>query len=596
MAWGNDQIRELVIRTLLGESNRTQEGMVSVAHVMKNRADSLAYGNQNGGLMRAILSPKQFSMWNNDDPKLRALAAGVKAIPTSDANYQRAAAIADGVFGGTIPDTTNGATFYHTPDVHPAWSEGKTPVATIGGHYFYKLPLGSSGAPGDLPAPAATSPAATTPGAAPLVADSGSSGGGGASGSYSPSLDTSDADRSYLASLSAHTDRAGDTANLNPQFATKLAAAIRQARNAGLPISVMSAFREPGQTASQGGPAAAYDAAGNSSHTYGLAADINGLDGPNGKITNAWAQIAAQNGLSNPYGVGNATEFNHWQVGPKLETAPDLLAALKTAKASGDWSKVWSAYNTYTPDAGPASSTAPAAAASAPIPAANVTPASATAPGSSGGNFAVPPGGAAPAPGSDKYSVIQGMTAGTGRNPMLYTAANFGNLFGGKAAPVAPPAAPAAPAAAPAATPPASLPVAPPGSPLTPTPPDLSKDAPIGTAGPTMPFLPNPFDNPAFPSTSAPPPPATTPAPITLPSLSAHWGADTPNDSGDLGHGRWLNGAPAATPGGPSMGFPAQTNPFGAPPPDQSSMNLPGSMLASAQNLIRLLFPPSQTG
>ncbi len=36
MAWGNDQIRELVIRTLLGESNRTPEGMVSVAHVMKN--------------------------------------------------------------------------------------------------------------------------------------------------------------------------------------------------------------------------------------------------------------------------------------------------------------------------------------------------------------------------------------------------------------------------------------------------------------------------------------------------------------------------------------------------------------------------------
>ena len=53
---------------------------------------------------------------------------------------------------------------------------------------------------------------------------------------------------------------------------------------------------------------------------------------------------------------------------------------------------------------------------------------------------------------------------------------------------------------------------------------------------------------------------------------------------------------PKATPeGAPSMGFPAMTNPFGNPPPDQTSMNLPGSMLASAQNLLNLLFPPSRT-
>ena len=70
--------------------NKTQEGMVSIAHVMRNRAISGAYGDTNGGLTKAIVAPKQFSMWNNDDPKLRALAASAKeARPTNDPRYQR---------------------------------------------------------------------------------------------------------------------------------------------------------------------------------------------------------------------------------------------------------------------------------------------------------------------------------------------------------------------------------------------------------------------------------------------------------------------------------------------------------------------------
>jgi hypothetical protein len=45
-----------------GRVQQDAGGMVSVAHVMKNRADSMAYGNQNGGLMEAIVAPNQFSM------------------------------------------------------------------------------------------------------------------------------------------------------------------------------------------------------------------------------------------------------------------------------------------------------------------------------------------------------------------------------------------------------------------------------------------------------------------------------------------------------------------------------------------------------
>jgi hypothetical protein len=149
-----------------------------------------------------------------------------------------------------------------------------------------------------------------------------------------------DGDYSYLSGLSEHPDRPGDTSNFNPVFAAKLTSALQQARAAGLPLGVMSGFREPGQTGS------AYDAGGNSSHTYGLASDISGLDGPNGKITNQWAQIAEANGLHNPYGVGNTAEFNHWQLPPQpLEKSPQLLASLQAAKATGNMQNVWNAYN-----------------------------------------------------------------------------------------------------------------------------------------------------------------------------------------------------------------------------------------------------------
>ena len=147
-------------------------------------------------------------------------------------------------------------------------------------------------------------------------------------------------DYAYLNGLSAHPKRAGDTSNLNPAFATPLANALRQARAAGLPVGLESGFREPTQTGS------AYDAGGNSSHSYGLAGDISGLDGPNGKITNQWATIASQNGLHNPYGIGDKAEFNHWQLPPQpLEQNPTLLASLQAAKATGNFATVWSAYN-----------------------------------------------------------------------------------------------------------------------------------------------------------------------------------------------------------------------------------------------------------
>jgi hypothetical protein len=149
-----------------------------------------------------------------------------------------------------------------------------------------------------------------------------------------------DDDYGYLASLSKHRNRPGDTANLNPAFVHPLANAIRQAQAAGLNVGIESGFREPTQTGS------AYDAGGNSSHSYGLAADISGLGGANSPAVQQWQKIAEANGLHNPYGIGDAVEFNHWQLPPQpLEKNPQLLASLQAAKATGNFQNVWSAYN-----------------------------------------------------------------------------------------------------------------------------------------------------------------------------------------------------------------------------------------------------------
>jgi Tfp pilus assembly protein FimT len=100
--------------------------------------------------------------------------------------------------------------------------------------------------------------------------------------------------RLYLSRLSSHAGRVGDTSNLNPEFAVRLASAIQQARSEGIPVSLMSGYRDDDTTGS------AYDAGGNSSHGYGLAGDVGGLDGAGGALTTRWGQIAQQNGLSNP--------------------------------------------------------------------------------------------------------------------------------------------------------------------------------------------------------------------------------------------------------------------------------------------------------
>ena len=612
MGWSNSQVRDLVIRTLIGEgAHGDPESWASVANVLKNRAITGSYGDPSvNGLTNAITAKNkagqyQFSMWSPSIP------SSGKTISPSDPLYQQAGVIADQVFGGQRGDNTGGADHYFAPSGMPggrapAWAIGQTPTATIGGQHFYKLGLSGDDATsqGHTSAPAIGTPP---------IASVGAAGAGAISRAVADAHALLGKNEVPDHDMLADYLKTGGQ-NLDPHQSAWCAAFVSASlQREGLPVpgkvvadsqfaggANARDYLNYGQSVTDPNSIQAGDilVAKDGSHVGFAEGPVRqGANGPE-------VQILAGNekDTSGQYTPGSWTNPQTGQVAGRAQVG----------MVGERWAPVSDFVVRRAPAAADGGTAAPvvAAAPAANVPAAAAQPVSATAPGSSGGNFATPPAGSSAGfvgPGSDKVSLVQSMTTGTSHNPQITTAANWGNLFGGKTAPVATPIAPAA--TTPAATPPAILPVAPPGSPLTPVQPDLSKDAPIGASGPTMPFLPNPFDNPAFSASAAAPAAApAAPGPITLPTLSpadfsqplpasvrpAVGATATYSDDSDTpaqmpgGGGR----RPAYTPGQPSLGFPAQTNPFG----DQTSMNLPGSMLSSAQSLLKLLFPPTNVG
>jgi hypothetical protein len=95
---------------------------------------------------------------------------------------------------------------------------------------------------------------------------------------------------------------------LHPEFVRRLAAAIREARGAGLASAgIFSAYRPP--AFGVGGFSNKF----NSLHTYGLAVDMAGIGGPGSAEAKLWYEIAARNGVTCPYGFENRVEWNHCQ-------------------------------------------------------------------------------------------------------------------------------------------------------------------------------------------------------------------------------------------------------------------------------------------
>jgi hypothetical protein len=137
------------------------------------------------------------------------------------------------------------------------------------------------------------------------------------SGCDAASCDTDQAVQAARAYL-IETSSPGDTmtrqgpkvaiARLHPEFAKRLANAIRAARSEGLSdTGVFSAYRPP--VFGVGGFADKYY----SLHAYGLAVDMYGIGRPGSAEAQKWHDIAAQHGIVCPYGYRNRAEWNHCQ-------------------------------------------------------------------------------------------------------------------------------------------------------------------------------------------------------------------------------------------------------------------------------------------
>jgi hypothetical protein len=131
------------------------------------------------------------------------------------------------------------------------------------------------------------------------------------------------------------------TERLHPEFVVRLANAIREARNAGLPFAgVFSAYRPP--AFGVGGFSDKF----NSLHAYGLAVDMNGIGRPGSAEARLWHEIAARNGVVCPYGPRNRAEWNHCQpTSLKIVLAKNPLRETITASGPSDLEDMFEAGN-----------------------------------------------------------------------------------------------------------------------------------------------------------------------------------------------------------------------------------------------------------
>lgn len=128
-------------RTAWGEArNQGWIGQIAVLWTVRNRAELILNGLKrrqfgDGTIAGACLVPLQYTCWNDSDPNLPLLRA---VSLQKDAAFRQCYAAAAAVLIGSADDPTSGATHYHTKEISPSWAAGRTPVAEIGKHIFYK--------------------------------------------------------------------------------------------------------------------------------------------------------------------------------------------------------------------------------------------------------------------------------------------------------------------------------------------------------------------------------------------------------------------------------------------------------------------------
>ncbi|HEV2542911.1 MAG TPA: cell wall hydrolase [Methylobacterium sp.] len=127
--------RDLLARTVYGEANGlSPRAQAAVVWAIRNRMATEGYPSDAAGV---VLQRGQFEPWGSRRNELLNL-------PTNSRSYREALQTVDDVFGGSVPDITNGATNFYAPVAQaqfgrrpPKWAQGE-PLASEGGHLFYR--------------------------------------------------------------------------------------------------------------------------------------------------------------------------------------------------------------------------------------------------------------------------------------------------------------------------------------------------------------------------------------------------------------------------------------------------------------------------
>lgn len=128
--------RDLLARVAWGEARGDGiGGMTAVINVVMNRAARPRWWGRD--VASVCLKPYQFSCLNADDPNRPKLLA----VGAEDRAFADALMLADRALAGRLPDITNGADHYHVTRMSgpPVWAKGRTRVAEVGGHSFFRL-------------------------------------------------------------------------------------------------------------------------------------------------------------------------------------------------------------------------------------------------------------------------------------------------------------------------------------------------------------------------------------------------------------------------------------------------------------------------
>jgi spore germination cell wall hydrolase CwlJ-like protein len=121
---------ETVAAVLMAEAWVDKEpGMTAVAEVIYNQAKE-----QNTTPYRAVMKFRAFACLNDkSDTELRHRYRW-------EPDFEKALAIAEKIYEGTLPNTTKGANRYKVKGTEAEWAKGLKPVTIIGRLEFYKVP------------------------------------------------------------------------------------------------------------------------------------------------------------------------------------------------------------------------------------------------------------------------------------------------------------------------------------------------------------------------------------------------------------------------------------------------------------------------